>query len=371
MNALGFPEDSLQMLQTGERLSKEIGNEKDVAVFRSKLGIYFTIKEGKLLLGIEYSEESFQVAQRIGDIELLARVAHDLAPSYIISGQFSKVPEMAPDVIALIERTGKERESFGTPYNLYSFLNVLYGWSIGWCDNFSEGRLFLEKGLRFAAEIDHRGTLGVIELIFGFFYSSKGEGEIAVKHLQSAIRYIEEVNYVHLFGAVRAGLGWGYHLLGEQEKARMHVEEGIRIQNEGGIRYHLSRSYFVLTMVHFASGDLSSARISAEKAMELSQKCDEKHFEAISKIWLGRILGRVKRSEVRKVTQHIYEGIKILDELRLKPFSAQGYLFLGELYADRGEKTKALENLKKAERMFQEMGMDYWLAKTQEVMGRL
>jgi len=54
-----------------------------------------------------------------------------------------------------------------------------------------------------------------------------------------------------------------------------------------------------------------------------------------------------------------------------KSFSAQGYLFLGELYADKGQKEKALENLKKAERMFRDMGMDYWVAKTQEVLGRL
>jgi hypothetical protein len=121
-------------------------------------------------------------------------------------------------------------------------------------------------------------------------------------------------------------------------------------------------------MVHFASGDLSSARISAENAIELSRNCDEKHFEAISKIWLGRILGRVKRSEVSKVTQHIYEGIKILDDLRLKPFSAQGWLFLGEFYGNREQPDKAVENLKKAEEMFQEMGMDYWLGKTRSIL---
>jgi hypothetical protein len=44
---------------------------------------------------------------------------------------------------------------------------------------------------------------------------------------------------------------------------------------------------------------------------------------------------------------------------------------LGELYADTGQKEKALEHLKKAEERFQEMGMDYWLAKTQEVLERL
>jgi cytochrome c-type biogenesis protein CcmH/NrfG len=63
--------------------------------------------------------------------------------------------------------------------------------------------------------------------------------------------------------------------------------------------------------------------------------------------------------------------MKICDELSLKPWSAQGYLFLGEIYGDAARREKALESLKKAEGMFQEMKMDYWLAKTQEVLGRL
>jgi len=44
---------------------------------------------------------------------------------------------------------------------------------------------------------------------------------------------------------------------------------------------------------------------------------------------------------------------------------------MGELYTDRGKKEEALENLKNAEGMFQEMGMDYWLTKTQEILDRL
>jgi len=61
----------------------------------------------------------------------------------------------------------------------------------------------------------------------------------------------------------------------------------------------------------------------------------------------------------------------ILDEMKLKPWSATGYLSLGELYADMGQKKKALETLKKAEGMMQEMGMDYWLRRTQEVLERI
>ena len=65
------------------------------------------------------------------------------------------------------------------------------------------------------------------------------------------------------------------------------------------------------------------------------------------------------------------QGIKVFDELGLKPWSAQGHLFLGELYGISGMREEALPNLKKAEAMFQEMGMDYWLGKTQEILERL
>lgn len=36
-----------------------------------------------------------------------------------------------------------------------------------------------------------------------------------------------------------------------------------------------------------------------------------------------------------------------------------------------GQKEKALETLKTAEAAFQEMGMDYWLRRTQEVLEKL
>ena len=61
-------------------------------------------------------------------------------------------------------------------------------------------------------------------------------------------------------------------------------------------------------------------------------------------------------------------GIRILDELEVKPWFSVGHLFLGELHADAGRKSQALENLRKAEAMFQEMGMDYWLARTRKLL---
>ena len=48
-----------------------------------------------------------------------------------------------------------------------------------------------------------------------------------------------------------------------------------------------------------------------------------------------------------------------------------GRLCLGAIYADNGQKEKALDNLKKAESMYQEMKMGLWLGKIREVLDRL
>jgi hypothetical protein len=54
--------------------------------------------------------------------------------------------------------------------------------------------------------------------------------------------------------------------------------------------------------------------------------------------------------------------------LELKALYAPGYFYLGELYSAAGRPVAALGKLSVAETLFQEMGMAYWLAKTQEVV---
>jgi len=101
----------------------------------------------------------------------------------------------------------------------------------------------------------------------------------------------------------------------------------------------------------------------------LSQKNDEKDIEGWSWILLGAILGETEPLQIDKAEGCFLKGIEICRELRTKPYYALGHLHLGQLYLNAGKKEKAIDNLKKAERMFREMGMDYWLGKTQEVLG--
>ena len=91
----------------------------------------------------------------------------------------------------------------------------------------------------------------------------------------------------------------------------------------------------------------------------------------MSWILLGRILGKQDPHQTHKAEESILKGMEILEGLKIKAYYSLGYLYLGELYLNGDEQQKAEYNLGRAEEMFQEMGMDFWSAKTKELMERL
>jgi tetratricopeptide (TPR) repeat protein len=213
--------------------------------------------------------------------------------------------------------------------------------------------------------------MGMAEFHYGFLFNLKGDGENAVKHFQSSIGYLEESQAVVFLPGAWANLGWGYFFLGELNTALKFIEKGLKIQMDTGIHFSLSNYHCDLSFVHFDLGNLSGAKLHAEKALDLAQTNHEKCFEGVSWIQLGRTVAKLEKSRIDKAEEYILKGMKILDELELKAIYALGYLFLGELYANAGQKEKAHKNLKKAEAMYQEMGMDHRLARTRKLMETL
>jgi tetratricopeptide (TPR) repeat protein len=239
---------------------------------------------------------------------------------------------------------------------------------LGWLGNFQEGELFLEKSLRHATRIGDLRTLAGVEFLYGSFCHAKGEWQVAAEHLQKSITYNEEVKFLSYLSWGWGFLGSAYTYLGDPETGRNYGEKALKMQQDAGFQLYLSWQHMYLGDTYLQLGDLENARGSVEEALRLCQKNNEKYWEANAWIFLGRILGRTKTPQIHKAEEYILQGMKMADELKAKPFYAQGHLFLGELYANAGQKEKAIENLRKAETMFQEMGMDYWLARTKKLL---
>jgi tetratricopeptide (TPR) repeat protein len=367
---LGFPEDSLGMLQEGERLSKKLGDDRRLGNFHARIANYYMHKEN-LQLSVKYAEDAIEVGFKNQDIELIAPIAQGLIASYALSGRYYKIVDKAPAILDLIERSEKESDFFAGPLNTYSTICAYCGLAMGCLGNFKEGKIFLENGLRAASEIDDLTTLGFVEMWYGIFFNTRGDWKLAIGHLQNAVKYLEEVKWLLPLAVAQSLLGAAFSARGDPQTGKRHAEKGLRIHHDSGIERSLSIFYMILGGIHLYLNDLKNARRFVDEALKLSQKNNEKHFEGMSWISLGKILQETEPPQIDKSEAHILKGMQILHGLQLKPYYAEGHLYLGELYLNTMKKEMAVKNLKKAEEMFQEMEMDYWLARTREVLAKV
>jgi tetratricopeptide (TPR) repeat protein len=118
-------------------------------------------------------------------------------------------------------------------------------------------------------------------------------------------------------------------------------------------------------------GDLDQARAEAELALEFALQNNERQMIGLSRLSLGVAIALKDPTQIESAEQTILQGIGLLEELGLPPFFGTGYMFLGEVYAASGRHKEAREQLKKAEALFEKMGMDFWLGRTREGLAKL
>jgi tetratricopeptide (TPR) repeat protein len=370
MFGLGWPEDSLEILHEGERLSKELGDDKSLTNFRWIISCCYGIK-GQALEGIRYAESAFKQAKEAGDIDQTVASGCELSINNVYLGEASRIVEVAPEVIALLEKTGRESDYFGRPFNTYSFIMGICGGAKGVQGNFKEAEALCQKALDFARKVDNRYSLALVELCYGQVLAIKGEGQQALENIQEGMKYAEATQFILGRALLGTVLGLAYFLLGDLEAARSQLERAIKFQRDTGVLCFFGLTHATLGMVQFFSGDLRGAQTCIEKALKIAQDNKEKWIEGLSQIILGAIIGTADVSQSAKAEEYMLQGIGLLEELGLRPYCAIGYLFLGQHYAGTGRREDALQDLKKAEAAFQEMGMDYYTAMAQAALGTL
>jgi len=372
MIILGYPEGSFEIYQEGEKLAKEIGDLHNRAHLLCDLGYYNYMKKGDSSEAVKCGEKALTEANKTKDVETISSVTTDLCSLYYWSGQYEKITKIAPKAIHILEEEIKENELFlGRTVNVYMALATFCGYSYSILGNMEKGRVLCEKGVRKSYEIDHQRSIGQAEYFLGSLYLLDGNGNLSLNHFQNSIKYCEEANYIPFLAWSLLGLGRTYHLLGELETASAFLDKGLKLFQKLRVKITLSAHYIYSSMLLYDLKNYSKALDAIGQAIKLSHNIHERHLEGYSRLWEGRILGKTETMQSKKAGEHILQGINMLEELDLKPYYSEGYLYLGELYANVGRKDEAIKYLNKAENNFKEMGMDYWLAKTREVLGRL
>jgi len=370
---LSYPEGSLEILQNGERLAQELEDEEGVVQIHGSLSRYHSAT-GNPSLGLEYAEKCFNSAEKIRDFGLMAQSASQNCVSYWFTSDVMKIVDIGGKAIHLLEEHHLEKEFFGMGFSTYSNICAFYGASLGWMGRFKEGTDVLEKGFLTACKINDKFSIGLTQMMYSTIMVWAGYGDNTITHAQEAIKIFEEAEISVTLDVAWSTLGGGYYLCGEYDKSIDAGEKGLKLAKEFGLPFIVSWSYLNLALTLRAVSDLRRARECAEEALRISQECNAKSSEGLVRILLGCMVEEMTPAIIEEAEHQIRHGISILEDRKLKPFSAIGYLHLGEFLASAGRKEEALQSLKKAEALYRGMEVapqSYWLTRTKNALKKL
>jgi tetratricopeptide (TPR) repeat protein len=373
LHYLSYPEGSLESLQKGEKLAQELKDEEGLVQIHGSLSFYYTTAGGKPSLGLEYAEKCFNSAEKVKDFGLMAQSARQICSAYFFTGDVEKVVDIGGRAIHLLEEHHLEKDLL-MGANPYSSTCAFYGTSLGWMGRIKEGTDVLEKGFRNACEVNDKWGMGLTQMLHSTIPYWAGYGDDTITHAQEAINIYEEAEISLTLDAAWFMLGGGYYLRGEYDKAIEAGEKSIQLAKEFGLPFLVSWSYLFLGMTLRAAGDLGRARECAEEALRISQECNGKSCEGLVRVLLGCMVEEITPTIFEEAHNQIRHGISILEDCKLKLFSAIGYLHLGEFLDSANRKEEALESLKKAETLYEEMEItpeSYWLTRTKDALKKL
>jgi tetratricopeptide (TPR) repeat protein len=237
-----------------------------------------------------------------------------------------------------------------------------------------EGTDVIEKGYQNACAINDRFEMGFAQEMCSCITYFAGYGDKTITNAQRAINTLEEAEISLGLETAWFMLGAGYYIRGEYEKAINAGEKACKLAKELGQPFLVSWSNISIAITLMTAGDLKRARGLAEEALRIAQECNLKSCEGMARILLGYMVEEMTPAIIVEAQTQIRQGISILEGLKLKLLSANGYLHFGEFLARAGRKEEALDSLKKAESQYLEMEItpeSYWLKRTREALARL
>jgi len=228
---------------------------------------------------------------------------------------------------------------------------------------FDEGREHGEEAVRLAEIVDHPFSLIWACLNLGHLEGLRGEFMRAIAPLERAVALSQEWNIAYLTPIALAALGHVYAQSGR-------VEEGVATLQQAlagyacGIGYLRSMSMVQLGQAQLLAGRLEEAWDLGTHAVMLAGERAERGHEA----WAHRLLGETASHrdcpDVAAAEAHYASSNGLAVELGMRPLIAQCQFSVGKLHQRAGDR-RATQELTTAMSLFHEMGMRFWLEKTE------
>lgn len=342
LGALAFLHDRNKAIQSFERA---VGAWPDDIKSWNQLGQLYA-RVG----AIDESERAFQCVEALASVstnllDWQATAYGNLGIVYKIGGDLDLAVEMCEKSLEIHSALGGKD---GMAKSYYNFASVYQKRG-----EFNLAIEMLEKSLQINEELGRRESMARDYGCLGNAYQSRGELDLAVEMYEKSLEIDEALGCKEGIAICSLNLGSAYQRRGDLELAVEIYEKSLEINKELGRKDGIAKVYGNLGNVYQTRGELELAVEMYEKSLEFYKESNCKEDMATSYANLGNVYKM--RGEVELAVGVYENSLEINKWLGHKEGMASGYKNLGIVYAVGGELGRALDNLRLALSLFNDL----------------
>jgi len=370
MVALSYPEGSVGILEAALKSAEELGDRSAVMQTYTLMGVAHSFV-GHTIEALKFTLKAFEEAEKVGDKITVQTTASRLCLTWVQCGEAARAADTAARAIALLGEP-QRASSGGLPeFDQHVSLLSYFGWAKALLGDFGEASRECQIAISIARDMRSQYSLALAYTVAGIVFLYWGNSERLLYYAQEGKRLSEETQIPIFISSGWMTEGWGHYYQDDLSAARECGDKSIALALSDGLAIALAPGYILSGLISQRVPELAKARAAFEEAIKIARDGNQKQYEGQAMICRGRLIIDEDASQMGLAEQTITEGLKMLEGLQLKSLEVWGHLFLGEVYTIAGQKEKALSSLETAHRMFQKMGMDYWLARTEKALEKL
>ncbi|PJB68747.1 MAG: hypothetical protein CO094_00240 [Anaerolineae bacterium CG_4_9_14_3_um_filter_57_17] len=358
---------AVEILDETSQMAHTLGDEARLGqIFRRSAQFFWLL--GRPALAADYARRTLRVAEELNDAELLFAALRMLGRVSIALAAFD-------DAIAYLMRYVNLHESAVThlPGDLPIVLGYL-GVAYVRVGALERAQTSANRGLTLAEEKFIGGgpasTVIFARMQLAMVYASLHEWQICLQTLESLPETPAEEEITPALYMALSLRGYARAQSGQHAEGIADLQAAVAWAERR--RYHVFDylPYLFLAESLLLGGQIDSATEYATRALEKTQKADNRWAEAIGERLLAEIVTRQPAPDWPQVETRLIQSMQILRQVRARPDLAWTYLALRRLYDRAGQIAWAVDCHFRATTIFEELGMSDALCSAQGQAGR-
>jgi DNA-binding SARP family transcriptional activator len=364
LNQLGEMRRVLEFLREAEALARQLKDDCRRGRVRAFMSVAHSVL-GDVDEAVAAASDAREIAEQVQDVKLRLLATDVFEQAIYPRGEFERIVQLALENLAMLP-AGWLGESFGrfAPTSIYDRVYLVR--SLAELGRFDQAARYAVEAIELAEPRQHAYAIGMAYWASGFLSLMRGDwvrARTAIEHGTAALGTADAV--LTLAGAIACG-AWVLAQLGEAEQALRRLREAEDVLQTLESRQIVANSiqaYHALGRAQLLLDRSADARRLADRALACSRNRPGDAAHAL--LLRGDVAMHPGAFDPENAEADYREAIVLATSFGMRPLVAHCHRGLGRVYLGTGQRAGAREQLTTATTMYREMGMTYWLEKTE------